>query len=98
LHTIHSYPTRRSSDLHKYSKRYQFVIMENELNESTGQNIPFIVGVTLVATLGGLLFGYDTAVISGAEKSVQNYLIDSLGLSTWRSEEHTSELQSRENI
>src|SRR5690606_22618628 len=83
LHTIHSYPTRRSSDLHKYSKRYQFVIMENELNESTGQNIPFIVGVTLVATLGGLLFGYDTAVISGAEKSVQHFLIDSQGLSAW---------------
>ncbi|MDX5437474.1 MAG: D-xylose transporter XylE, partial [Pontibacter sp.] len=40
-------------------------------------------GITLIATLGGLLFGYDTAVISGAEKSVQNYLIDGLGLSTW---------------
>lgn len=38
------------------------------------------MGITLVATLGGLLFGYDTAVISGAEKSVQAYLITSLGL------------------
>lgn len=47
------------------------------------QNVPFVVGVTLIATLGGLLFGYDTAVISGAEKSVQAYLIDSQGLSTW---------------
>ncbi|MGK7395606.1 MAG: D-xylose transporter XylE [Candidatus Cyclobacteriaceae bacterium M3_2C_046] len=43
----------------------------------------FVIAVTLVATLGGLLFGYDTAVISGAEKSVQAYLIEGLGLSTW---------------
>lgn len=50
---------------------------------ATGQNTPFIVGVTLIATLGGLLFGYDTAVISGAEKSVQHFLIDSQGLSAW---------------
>ena len=42
----------------------------------------YIVILTFVATLGGLLFGYDTAVISGAEKSIQNYLIDSQGLST----------------
>jgi MFS transporter, SP family, xylose:H+ symportor len=35
-----------------------------------------------LATLGGLLFGYDTAVISGAEKSIQGYLIESQGLST----------------
>lgn len=44
------------------------------------RNTAYILGVTLVATLGGLLFGYDTAVISGAEKSVQEYLITPLGL------------------
>jgi MFS transporter, SP family, xylose:H+ symportor len=44
------------------------------------RNIYYIMAITLVATLGGLLFGYDTAVISGAEKSVQGYLVTSLGL------------------
>lgn len=56
--------------------------MESQKNSRT-YNLSYVIGITLVATLGGLLFGYDTAVISGAEKSVQAYLIDSLGLSTW---------------
>ncbi len=47
------------------------------------RNTMYIMAITLVATLGGLLFGYDTAVISGAEKSVQAFLIDSQGLSTF---------------
>jgi len=47
-----------------------------------GRNTFYITIITLVATLGGLLFGYDTAVISGAEKSVQAYLINSLGLNS----------------
>jgi SP family xylose:H+ symportor-like MFS transporter len=47
------------------------------------QNKLFIYVVTLVATLGGLLFGYDTAVISGAEKSIQEFLITSQGLSSF---------------
>ncbi len=41
-------------------------------------NRAYIMGITLVATLGGLLFGYDTAVISGAVKSLQGFFIDTL--------------------
>jgi SP family xylose:H+ symportor-like MFS transporter len=41
----------------------------------------YVVLATLVATLGGLLFGYDTAVISGAVGSLRSYFIDPKNLS-----------------
>jgi SP family xylose:H+ symportor-like MFS transporter len=50
---------------------------------SKGYNSTYVLGITLVATIGGLLFGYDTAVISGAEQSIQIYLIKTLGLGSF---------------
>jgi len=45
------------------------------------QNKFFIIAITIVATLGGLLFGYDTAVISGTVGSLDAFFIQPMGLS-----------------
>ena len=44
-------------------------------------NMAYVWGITLVATLGGLLFGYDTAVISGTVQSLKINFIDPRNLS-----------------
>ena len=43
--------------------------------QQTGSK-PYLFSIVLVAVLGGLLFGYDTAVISGAEKGLQAFFME----------------------
>ena len=43
---------------------------QNETGSKT-----YLAGIVMVAVLGGLLFGYDTAVISGAEKGLQAFFL-----------------------
>jgi len=42
---------------------------------NNGGNKMYLFSIVSVAVLGGLLFGYDTAVISGAEKGLQAFFI-----------------------
>jgi MFS transporter, SP family, xylose:H+ symportor len=63
--------------------KYNNLISEKMENQKQNVSIFYVGAITLVATLGGLLFGYDTAVISGAEKSLQAFFIVGLGLSSW---------------
>ena len=41
-----------------------------------GGSRSYLISIVMVAVLGGLLFGYDTAVISGAEKGLQAFFME----------------------
>ena len=45
------------------------------MNDTDKGSKAYLFSIVLVAVLGGLLFGYDTAVISGAEKGLQAFFM-----------------------
>lgn len=49
---------------------------KNQSLNKSGGNLWYVTILTFVATLGGLLFGYDTAVISGTVSSLKVVFID----------------------
>ncbi|MBT1685873.1 sugar porter family MFS transporter [Dawidia soli] len=53
------------------------------VNESPQANMRFVVTVSLVAAFGGLLFGYDTAVIAGAIGYLQTKFQLSAAMTGW---------------
>jgi SP family xylose:H+ symportor-like MFS transporter len=50
-------------------------LMKMEQNQKGSK--AYLISIVMVAVIGGLLFGYDTAVISGAEKGLQAFFIGS---------------------
>lgn len=45
------------------------------MNQTQTGSKAYLISIVMVAVLGGLLFGYDTAVISGAEKGLQAFFL-----------------------
>jgi sugar porter (SP) family MFS transporter len=52
-------------------------------NSNSSLNIPYILLISLVAAFGGFLFGYDTAVVSGAIDYLKNHFQLSADLTGW---------------
>ena len=50
--------------------------------EQTSGSKSYLISIVMVAVLGGLLFGYDTAVISGAEKGLQAFFLGGVGMAS----------------
>lgn len=50
--------------------------MKNTID--TGSTL-YLYGITVVTIIGGLLFGYDTAVISGAEQGLEAFFSGCIG-------------------
>lgn len=60
----------------QYVPVFFFIIFTtNIMNYTEKGSKTYLFSIVLVAVIGGLLFGYDTAVISGAEKGLQAFFL-----------------------
>ena len=50
------------------------MINKSSMNQDN-TTMPYVFRLTLIASLGGLLFGYDTAVVSGAVQAIHEYFV-----------------------
>src|SRR5204863_9129765 len=88
----HSFPTRRSSDLSAASKAAQSGPTQIVTADSAGN-----LATTTLANLG-LASSGDLAAINGRLSGLSSRLDDLSARTGKRSEEHTSELQSRRDL
>ncbi len=49
--------------------------------QQNAKTLTYVIRLTLIATIGGFLFGYDTAVVSGAIKAIREFFVVPLGVS-----------------
>src|SRR5690606_41443357 len=95
-HYLHSFPTRRSSDLKSLDNRISVYILIEALRKLAGTELPFPVdAVFTVQEEVGLRGAINAA---GHINPRFGLNLDVTIAYDVRSEEHTSELQSRENL
>src|SRR5207302_9229836 len=89
---LHSFPTRRSSDLQPQQESLQWLH-----GQPIGQYVVVGLAMVILAPLVEELFfrGYVFNAYLKSKGPITAYIATSLA---FRSEEHTSELQSRENL
>jgi len=61
--------------------------MSSKLTDENQGSKWYVAAITFTATLGGLLFGYDTAVISGTVKSLQAFFLDGLSDNSYQADQ-----------
>jgi len=54
----------------------KLTIKQYRMEQNQKGSKAYLITIVMVAVLGGLLFGYDTAVISGAEKGLQAFFLN----------------------
>src|SRR5207302_9865841 len=93
LLALHSFPTRRSSDLRSAFRRFPVGGLRVLFRVQLGKH-----GFEVFARSQGIEVGIFLHVIHIFEAAAERPSDQFDGTSTIRSEEHTSELQSRENL